>query len=100
MCPTLYNNENEGFGITYIESQAVGVPVLGSNNGGAPEAIGDGGLLVKNELDPQEIATSIQRLLSNQNLYNSLVINISKRIRQFDTTDQIKSIENLYQKII
>ena len=48
MCPTPYNNENEGFGITYIESQAAGVPVLGSHNGGVPEAVGNGGLLVKN----------------------------------------------------
>ena len=100
MCPTLYNNENEGFGITYIESQSVGVPVIGSNNGGIIEAVGDGGLLVKNELDPQEISTNIQHLLLNQNLYDSLVTNINKRIFQFDTVNQVKSIENLYQKII
>lgn len=100
MCPTLYDNENEGFGITYIESQAAGVPVLGSYNGGAPEAVGNGGLLVKNELDPQEIATSIQRILSSQNLYNNLVKNINKRIRQFDASDQVNSIVSMYQKII
>lgn len=100
MCPTLYNNENEGFGIVYIESQAVGVPVLGSNNGGAPEAIGNGGLLVKNELDPQEISDSIQHLLSDKDLYNGLVANINKRIHRFNATDQVKYIESLYQKII
>lgn len=100
MCPTLYDNENEGFGITYIESQAAGVPVLGSYNGGAPEAVGNGGLLVKDELNSQEISTSIQRLLSNKNLYNNLVTNINKRICQFDALDQVNSIVSMYQKII
>lgn len=99
LCPTLIKNENEGFGITYIESQAVGVPVLGSNNGGVIDAVGDGGLLVKNELDPQEISTDIQLILSDQNLYNNLVTNINKRIRQFDSSDQVNSIVSMYHKV-
>jgi phosphatidylinositol alpha-1,6-mannosyltransferase len=100
MCPTLYNNENEGFGITYIESQAAGVPVLGSNNGGIAEAVGNGGLLVKNELDPQEISTCIQRILSNQNLYNDLVTNINKRIVYFNEDIWIQNMVDMYQQVL
>lgn len=29
-CSTTYKNENEGFGISFIEAQAVGIPVIGS----------------------------------------------------------------------
>jgi len=66
-CSTTYKNENEGFGISFIEAQAVGIPVIGSKNGGSPEAIGNGGLLVENELDPKEIAKNIEILLTDRN---------------------------------
>jgi len=32
MCPTIYENENEGFGISFIEAQSFWIPVIGSNN--------------------------------------------------------------------
>jgi len=40
-------SRNEGFGAVIIEAQACGVPVVGSSNGGIPEAIGDGGIVVE-----------------------------------------------------
>ena len=97
MCPTTYKNEDEGFGISFIEAQAAGIPVIGSKNGGSPEAIGSGGLLVENEMDSKEIARSIELLLTNKKLYNQLVRNIRKRIGKFDERKYIKKIENLYK---
>ncbi len=40
-------SRNEGFGAVVIEAQACGVPVVGSSNGGIPEAIGNGGISVE-----------------------------------------------------
>jgi glycosyltransferase involved in cell wall biosynthesis len=100
MCPTTYKNEDEGFGISFIEAQALGVPVIGSKNGGSPEAIGDGGILVENELDPGEIAKSIELLLTDKELYGQLVQNIQKRIGQFDSKNHILEIEKLYKEIL
>ena len=100
MCPTTYKNENEGFGISFIEAQAVGIPVIGSKNGGSPEAIGNGGLLVEDELDPKEIAKNIKLLLTDRKLYNQLVQNIQKRIGQFDTKKHVRKIEKIYKEVI
>ena len=40
-------SRNEGFGAVIIEAQGCGIPVVGSSNGGIPEAIGDGGIVVE-----------------------------------------------------
>jgi glycosyltransferase involved in cell wall biosynthesis len=100
MCPTTYKNENEGFGISFIEAQAAGIPVIGSKNGGSPEAIGNGGLLVEDELDPKEIAKNIELLLTDRKLYNQLVQNIQKRIGKFGTKKHVRKIEKIYKEVI
>lgn len=100
MCSTTYANENEGFGISFIEAQAAGIPVIGSKNGGSPEAIGNGGLLVENELNPKEIAKNMELLLTDRKLYNQLVQNIQKRIGQFDIKKNVRKIEKIYKEVI
>jgi phosphatidylinositol alpha-1,6-mannosyltransferase len=56
----------EGFGITFLEANACGVPVIGGRSGGIPDAVVDGetGLLV-NPLDSGDIAAAIVRLLTD-----------------------------------
>jgi len=57
----------EAFGMAAIESQAMGVPVVGSTAGGIPEVIDDGetGLLVPPE-DPEALADALVRLLADR----------------------------------
>jgi teichuronic acid biosynthesis glycosyltransferase TuaC len=43
----LIPSRNEGFGTVAIEARACGVPVIGSSNGGVPEAVGKGGIIVQ-----------------------------------------------------
>lgn len=73
----------EGFGIVYIEAQASGTPVVGSNNGGAPEAIGKGGLIIENESDPDELSDAIQKLLTDADSRQKCLSEVDKRLNQF-----------------
>ena len=59
-------SRGEGFGFVYLEAMAHGKPVIGGAHGGAPEVIQDGvtGYVV-NHGDTEQLATSIDALLSN-----------------------------------
>src|SRR5437870_8863717 len=62
--------EQEGFGIVFVEAAACGVPQVGGDNGGVPEAVTDGetGILVADASDPTEVAAALARLLDDPDL--------------------------------
>jgi phosphatidylinositol alpha-1,6-mannosyltransferase len=61
--------EVEGFGMVFLEANACGVPVIGGNSGGVPEAIAHGvsGYLV-NPYDVTDLTWRILALLGNRTL--------------------------------
>ncbi len=84
--PTLYSNARvfaltprsvdgdiEGFGMVYIEAAASGVPAIGTQTGGVPEAVvhNQTGLLVQPD-SPAEVANALSLLLANPSLRQTL----------------------------
>jgi phosphatidylinositol alpha-1,6-mannosyltransferase len=61
--------EVDGLQLVFLEAQACGLPVIGGEAGGTPEAIRDGetGLLVDGT-DPHAIAVAVKRLLDDPTL--------------------------------
>lgn len=73
--PSKYLKEKgdvEGLGLVFLEAQSYGIPVIGAQSGGIPEAIDDGksGFIVPEE-DPESIKEKI-RLLRNKQLYKKM----------------------------
>lgn len=56
----------EGFGIVFIEAAAAGLPAIGGNTGGQPEAIlhGETGLIVDGS-DLSQVVTALERLVGD-----------------------------------
>jgi len=73
----------EGFGITFLEANACGKPVIGGSCGGVSDAIIDGetGVLI-NPNDDKEIKEAILRLLKDEEYSKSLGDNGRKRVEE------------------
>ena len=90
--------DSEGFGITFLEANACGKPVIGTNVGGIPDALDNNvsGILVEPN-DPNATAEAIIQLFSNKIFYNKLSVNGLSRVNnQFS----LSNIGGKYQRII
>lgn len=91
----------EGFGITFLEANMFGKPVIGGRSGGVVDAIADGvsGLLV-DPLSVDEIAQAIIKILLNPELANRLGQQGKARAEQeFNWTKIIKAHQQLIKHL-
>ena len=85
----------EAFGITLIEAMAQGKPVIGSNVGGIPETIGNGGLIF-NKDNLEELIKKINLLLKDKKLRKSLGNNGLKKAKELTWPKIAKRISKVY----
>ena len=91
---------SENFAVAVAESMACGVPVLISNNVGIKELVlkYQCGKVVK--LDTDEITNTLNSILRDDNLRNSLASNCKKAVEQeLLPTSVARQIRNLYESI-
>ena len=90
-------SRNEGFGAVIIEAQACGVPVVGSSNGGIPDAIGNGGIAVEEGEDfEKRFADAVVELLKNP--INSSYLR--ERALGFSWENIVKKEVKVYEEVV
>ncbi|AKH97435.1 glycosyltransferase family 4 protein [Halanaeroarchaeum sulfurireducens] len=90
----------EGFGIVYIEAQASRTPIVGSKRGGVPEAVGNAGILVDDENDPQEVATAIETILTDETVRTKILEAAENRVNKFDLEEISDRHVHAYQQLL
>lgn len=100
---TSVNDEHkfEGFGLVYLEANAEGLPVIGTLNCGAEDAIKDGysGFLVPQN-NAEETAKAILKILDDENISEKMKGNalLWAKANSWDTV--IDKYINIYEKVI
>jgi glycosyltransferase involved in cell wall biosynthesis len=75
-------SDHEGFGVPLLEAMAHNVPVVAYACTAVPETVGHGGLLLQDK-QPTTVAAAVNRVLSDNELRNSLVAIGQTRLEVF-----------------
>jgi colanic acid/amylovoran biosynthesis glycosyltransferase len=96
------SGDAEGFGMVFIEAQAMGLPVVSTLSGGIPEAVkhGETGLLVT-ERNPAALAEAILQLMQNEELWKRLSVAGRRRVvDQFNLVHQTARLEDVFERLL
>jgi colanic acid/amylovoran biosynthesis glycosyltransferase len=96
------SGDAEGFGMVFIEAQAMGLPVVSTLSGGIPEAVknGETGLLVA-ERDSAALAEAILRLMQDEELWQQYSLAGRRNVvNHFNLAQQTGRLENLFEQML
>lgn len=85
---------------TILESYKHNKPVIATNLGSIPEVVENNktGLLFQNE-DVEDLASKMNLLYNDKDLYKNMVDNISKYVLNFSGEKHIRSLEEIFTKL-
>jgi glycosyltransferase involved in cell wall biosynthesis len=95
----LYPSLRESFGIPILEAMACGVPVVTSNTSSMPEVAGDAAVFA-DPFDPESIASSLKRVLDDDELRARLTERGYSRAARFTWKNNAVETLRLYSSVL
>jgi glycosyltransferase involved in cell wall biosynthesis len=90
----------EALGTALLEAMAMGVPVVASDVGGIPEAVGEAGVLCAAE-DTDGLAAAVQGVVDDDTLRLTLIEQGRHRARElYDQNLMVRRLEDLYESLL
>jgi glycosyltransferase involved in cell wall biosynthesis len=86
----VHPSEYEGFGMTLLESMAVGTPVIAVNCSSIPEVVGESAILVSRR-NTKELTNAMMLLLKNPELRKELIVKGANQVKKFSWEQTAKS---------
>jgi glycosyltransferase involved in cell wall biosynthesis len=90
---------SEGFGLTVVEAQATGLPVLAGNDGATPEVTGDSALLVDPD-DEEQISRGLARLILDEALAGELAEAGQQNVKRFNWEKTAERVYDIYRLLL
>jgi glycosyltransferase involved in cell wall biosynthesis len=91
-------SRKEGFPYAILEAMAAGLPIIASNVGGMPEALGNAGMIIKPE-DPKALANAIKYLVGDNEKRNELSRTALQRSKLFTEAIMLEQTQEIYRQI-
>lgn len=89
----------EGFGLPALEAMACGTPVLAANSSSLPEVVGQAGLFF-DPYDIQSIASSLQKMLLDEDLRSRLASSGKERASTFTWESTASQILAVFDEVV
>ena len=93
----VYPSYFEGFGLPPLEAMKCGAPVIVGNKTSLPDVVGNAGVLV-DPFDVEEIASAIQRVITDSDLQAQLRVKGLARAKLFDWRETARQTLAVYKK--
>jgi glycosyltransferase involved in cell wall biosynthesis len=88
----------EGFGMPILEGQAIGRPVITSNQFSMPEVAGDAAVIV-DPLNIEQISSGFKKIINDDDFRDEMISRGLKNIKRFDAEVIAREYLKLYEKI-
>ena len=96
----IFPSLHEGFGLVAVEAMACGTALITSSAGALPEVIGDGGLILEDATDWEEIAATAERLLSDDALRDEQIVRGLARAQRYSAGEAARQTLDLYRDLL
>jgi glycosyltransferase involved in cell wall biosynthesis len=92
-------SRKEGFPYALLEAMQAGLPIVATNVGGIPEALGDAGMLIKPE-NPKVLAGAIAYISQNQQKRTELSQKAPERSKLFTEEKMLAETKKVYERVL